>query len=79
MGNVNARFGPPRSPFEQDPRYALAMLKTSFELRDKSDPKFEEIFSYLLKNSEFSSESFHVFLRQYRDDLRKNCRKKGLI
>ena len=66
-------------PFEKDARYPLAMLKTSFDLREKSDLQFNEIFSYLLKNSEFSSESFNYYLEQYRNDLRKNCRKKGLV
>jgi nitrate/nitrite-specific signal transduction histidine kinase len=63
--------------FEDDPCYPLAMLKTAFDLRQNADPHFEEILTGIRRGLDISENQFEEFLANFREDLRKSCKKKG--
>ncbi len=65
--------------FEQDSRYAAAMLKTAFDLRDENNPHFDDILFGIIDGLDIEPKAFENYIDEYRNDLRKNCRKKGYV
>lgn len=59
--------------------YGVALLKTSFEMRNQNNSEFEEILNGLLENMAIERKDFEDFLGQYRRDLQENCKKKGYL
>lgn len=66
-----------QSGFESDPMFGVAMLKVSFELKNKTDRRFQEILDGILSGMEIDRKDFQTYLRTYRAKLVASCLEKG--
>lgn len=66
-----------QSGFESDPMFAVAMLKVSFELKNKTDHRFQEILDGILSGMEIDRKDFQTYMRTYRAKLVESCLEKG--
>lgn len=63
--------------FQSDPMFGVAMLKVSFELKNKTDRRFQEILDGILSGMEIDRKDFQNYLRTYRAKLVESCLEKG--
>lgn len=65
------------SAFESDPMYGVAMLKVSFDLKNKTDRRFQEVLDGILSGMKIDRKEFQSYVRTYRAKLVESCLEKG--
>jgi hypothetical protein len=66
-----------QSDFQSDPMFGVAMLKVSFDLKNKTDRRFQEILDGILSGMDIDRKDFQTYLRTYRAKLVESCLEKG--
>lgn len=63
--------------FKASPMFGVAMLKVSFELKNKTDRRFQEILDGILSGMEINRQDFQSYLKTYRAQLVASCLEQG--
>jgi hypothetical protein len=63
--------------FKTSPMFGVAMLKVSFDLKNKTDRRFEEILEGILSGMEIDRRDFQSYLKSYRAQLVQSVLEKG--
>ena len=63
--------------FKSDPMFGVAMLKVSFDLKNKTDRRFQEILDGILSGMKIDRRDFQSYLKTHRAQLVQSCLEKG--
>jgi len=63
--------------YKSDPMFGVAMLKVSFDLKNKTDRRFQEILDGILSGMKIDRRDFQSYLKTYRAQLVQSCLEKG--
>lgn len=63
--------------FQESPMFSVALLKVSFDLKNKTDRRFQEILDGILSGMDIDRKDFQDYLRTYRARLVESCLEKG--
>ena len=63
--------------FKTSPMFGVAMLKVSFDLKNKTDRRFEEILEGILSGMEIDRREFQSYLKTHRALLVQSVIEKG--
>ncbi len=63
--------------FKTSPMFGIAMLKVSFDLKNKTDRRFQEILDGILSGMEIDRKDFQSYLKTHRAKLVESCIEKG--
>lgn len=63
--------------FRSSPMFGVAMLKVSFDLKNKTDRRFQEILDGILSGMEINRKDFQQYLRTHRAQLVESCLERG--
>ena len=57
--------------------FSVALLKVSFDLKNKTDRRFQEILDGILSGMSIDRKDFQEYIRTYRSKLVESCIEKG--
>lgn len=63
--------------FRSSPMFGVAMLKVSFDLKNKTDRRFQEILDGILSGMEINRKDFQQYLKSHRAQLVESCLERG--
>jgi len=66
-----------QTDFKTSPMFGVAMLKVSFDLKNKTDRRFQEILDGILSGMEINRREFQDYLKTNRAQLVESCLEKG--
>lgn len=66
-----------QTDFTTSPMFGVAMLKVSFDLKNKTDRRFQEILDGILSGMEIDRKDFQNYLKTYRAKLVESCLERG--
>ena len=66
-----------KQKFLDSPMFGVAMLKVSFDLKNKTDRRFQEILDGILSGMEIDRKDFQSYLKTHRAKLVESCLERG--
>lgn len=66
-----------KQAFLDSPMFGVAMLKVSFDLKNKTDRRFQEILDGILSGMEIDRKDFQSYLKTNRAKLVESCLERG--
>lgn len=63
--------------FKESPMFMAAMLKVSFDLKNKTDRGFQEILDGVLEGMRIDRKEFQEYLKTHRARLVQSCLERG--
>ena len=63
--------------FQDSPMFGVAMLKVSFDLKNKTDRRFQEILDGILSGMQIDRKDFQAYLKTHRAKLVESCLERG--